>query len=282
MTRANSTLIGGSVGKGGLNKKNDVRAVQTLLNLPANMSLSGLKASLDTADGKLDEATQEAINSYQKNVMNRGKKDQTIDGRVDRSGGMIHRLAQALPALPSFPYSSPKWLKIATDEEDKGVKEEGTLAKNHPQIIKYLESFSYLAKHDYEIPKKDAEGKVMKTAKGNVIKESSGYKMSQVDETAWCACFVNWCLLEAGEAKGKGALARSWQSYGKGGDALIGNICVIEREPFGDSGTGWHVGFFLAGDPRAGYVALLGGNQGNSVCRRWFVGLKNCYQRWPG
>ena len=59
-------------------------------------------------------------------------------------------------------------------------------------------------------------------------------------------------------------------------------IALIQREPFGDSGSGWHVGFFLAGDPKAGYVALLGGNQRNRVCRRWFVGLIDSAQRWPG
>jgi hypothetical protein len=55
---------------------------------------------------------------------------------------------------------------------------------------------------------------------------------------------------------------------------LIGNICVIQREPFNDSSTGSHVGFFIGGDPRDGYVALLGGNQNNSVCRKWFVGIE--------
>lgn len=41
MTKASSDLIGGSVGKGGRNSRNDIRAVQTLLNLPGNMTLSG-------------------------------------------------------------------------------------------------------------------------------------------------------------------------------------------------------------------------------------------------
>jgi hypothetical protein len=37
-----------------------VRAVQTLLNLPINMSLPGLKAPLET-DGELGKGTQDAI-----------------------------------------------------------------------------------------------------------------------------------------------------------------------------------------------------------------------------
>jgi hypothetical protein len=62
---------------------------------------------------------------------------------------------------------------------------------------------------------------------------------------------------------------------------MVGNVCIIEREPFNDSSSGWHVGFYIGGEPNAGYAALLGGNQGNSVCRRWYVGFKNAYQRWP-
>jgi hypothetical protein len=80
MAKTLGTLIGGSVGKGGLNKKNDVRAVQTLLNLPINMSLSGLKAPLET-NGKLGKDTQDAIDLYQEKVMKPRKGH--ADGRVD-------------------------------------------------------------------------------------------------------------------------------------------------------------------------------------------------------
>jgi uncharacterized protein (TIGR02594 family) len=266
-----STLIGGSVGKGGLNKLNDVRAVQTLLNLPINMSLSGLKAPLKT-DGRLGKGTQDAIDLYQEKVM-KPRKGQA-DGRVDRGGSMIVKLEQGLPPMPALPFSKPKRLQIASDEAKTGVQEKSGRADNNPRILEYLSSFTYLSELDDKIKVKDATGKK--------VDQKTGYKMSEVDETAWCACFVNWCLVQAGEAKGKNAGAKSWQTYGKGGDAMTGNICVIEREPFGDSGSGWHVGFFLAGDPKAGYVALLGGNQGNRVCRRWFVGLKSSAQRWPG
>jgi hypothetical protein len=70
--------------------------------------------------------------------------------------------------------------------------------------------------------------------------------------------------------------------YGTEG-VVAGNICVIQREPFNDSSSGWHVGFYLGGDRREGYVALLGGNQNNSVCRKWFMGIDplKIWQRWP-
>ena len=40
----------------------------------------------------------------------------------------------------------------------------------------------------------------VKDAAGKDIVKKTGYKLNQVDETAWCACLVNWCLKEAGEA----------------------------------------------------------------------------------
>lgn len=107
--------------------------------------------------------------------------------------------------------------------------------------------------------------------------------LSQVDETAWCACFVNWCLVQAGETPQEGAGAQTYSSYGKM-NPHTGAICVIRREPFNDSSSGSHVGFFIGGEPKEGYVALLGGNQNNSVCRKWFVGIEpgNIWRRWPG
>jgi uncharacterized protein (TIGR02594 family) len=269
MKKAPSNLIGGSVGKGGRNSSNDIRAVQTLLNLPNNMTLSGLKESLEI-NGKVNQATQDAIDLYQRKVM----RTKIVDGRVDRSGGMIHRLEQGLPPMASLSFSQPRWLEIACAEE--GNREDPGRDKNNQRILTYLSSVGYLSTIDDTIKVKDAAG--------NDIKKKTGYKLDQVDETAWCACFVNWCLKEAGEAvlNDSAAGAKHWRSYGKGGDLLIGNICVIQRETFSDSSSGWHVGFYIGGDPNAGYAALLGGNQGNKVCRRWYAGFIKTYQRWPG
>jgi uncharacterized protein (TIGR02594 family) len=110
-------------------------------------------------------------------------------------------------------------------------------------------------------------------ADGKKEKQKTAYKMSQVDETAWCACFVPWCLAEAKKTPLKGARAEYYKDYGTE-SVLIGNIRVIQREPFNDSSSGWHVGFYIAGDPREGYVALLGGNQNSSACRKWFAGIE--------
>jgi hypothetical protein len=163
MKKAPSNLIGGSVGKGGRNNISDIRAVQTLLNLP-------------------DKATQDAIDLYQRNAM----QTKIVDGRVDRGGSMIFRLEQALPPMPSLPFSQPKWLEIACAEETTGIREQPGRDKNTQRILTYLSSVGYLAGIDDKVKTgaKDAAGKD--------IWQKTGYKLDQVDETAWCACFVNW------------------------------------------------------------------------------------------
>jgi hypothetical protein len=63
-----SSVLSGSVGKGGLNRGPDVRAVQCLLNLNANTVQSGMKAKL-VLSGLLDKATQDAILATTKDVI---------------------------------------------------------------------------------------------------------------------------------------------------------------------------------------------------------------------
>ena len=264
------SVISGSVGKGGVNRKPDVRAVQCLLNLGTNRSRAGLTTKL-ALSGSVDKATQDAIDAYQRKVL----RMSLPDGRVDAHGGMIRRLQGALPLVPSDSYSDPLWLKLACEEEKAGVKEVGGRPKNNPRILEYLATAKGLA---------SIEDKTTVTnADGTKEKKETGYKMSEVDETAWCACFVNWCLAQAGETPQKGAGAQTYAQYGKSSTAT-GAICVIKREPFSDSSTGSHVGFYIGGDPREGYVALLGGNQNNCVCRKWFVGIEpaKIWRRWPG
>jgi uncharacterized protein (TIGR02594 family) len=276
------STIAGSVGKGGSNKKPDVRAVQCLLNLNANMVPSGRTTKL-TMNGTVDKATQDAIDLFQAKVLKLAKPD----GRVDARGGMIRRLEQALGPMPSGPFNTPRWLAIAHGEE--GIKESGTgtdlerRVLNSPRILEYLGTAAHLAKVEDTIPAKGQDGKPLKDARGKPVKQATGYKLSEVDETAWCACFVNWCLDQANEPRIKGAKAELYNSWGVQRDEA-GAITVIYREPFNDSASGFHVGFYVGGSPRDGYVALLGGNQNNSVCRKWFVGIEPRYiwQRWPG
>lgn len=83
------------------------------------------------------------------------------------------------------------------------------------------------------------------------------------DETAWCASFVNWCLMKAG-MKGTGkAHARSFLKIGKRvKNPKVGDLVVTWRGSR-DSWMG-HVGFFAGIEGKR--VIILGGNQGNKVC----------------
>jgi hypothetical protein len=177
------SVISGSVGKGGVNRKPDVRAVQCLLNLKSNMAQSGLMQKL-AMDGSLGKATQDAIDLYQRKVM----KMPNPDGRVDSHGGMIWRLEGGLPLMPAGSFSRPLWLKLACDEEAAGVKEIAGRPSNSPRILEYLATVKDLATVD----------DVIKTKKADGTKEVklTGYKLSQVDETAWCAHASStgaWC-----------------------------------------------------------------------------------------
>ena len=98
-----------------------------------------------------------------------------------------------------------------------------------------------------------------------------------VDETPWCAAFVEWCLQTAG-SKGTGrASARSYLRWGKPlGRPRPGCIAVMSRP--GRPGSG-HVGFYLKRDD--GVVRLLGGNQNNAVCGRDYPISRVLGYRWP-
>lgn len=85
------------------------------------------------------------------------------------------------------------------------------------------------------------------------------------DETPWCAAFVNW-VLEASGLPGTGAPnARSFLRWGMDiplDDAQPGDIVVFAR---GSSSWEGHVAFFSRRVDSA-TIAVVGGNQKNSVC----------------
>lgn len=270
--------ISKSVGRGATakqgNQSSDVRTVQCLLNLERNRAKSGNTAPKLQLNGKLDDATQDAIDLFQAKALKMAKPD----GRVDKGGNMIRRLAEALPALPTAEYMEPAWLKVAYGEEKAKVREAGPahdFTTNNARILEYLDTAKGLSKINYTYSQ---------TKNGKKVKVDSGYKMNEVEDTPWCACFVNWCLIQAGASRGPGASAEAYRRYGtQASRDHIGSICTIYRDPFSDSASGWHVGFFIAGSSADGYLALLGGNQDNRVCRKWMVGIDPdwIFQRWP-
>lgn len=247
--------INASVGRGGKNRKPDVTTVQHLLN--ANIGSITPLSALE-ADGQCGDQTIRAIEEFQRRVL----KLKTPDGLVTPDGATLRTMITALGAIPSASYTDPAWLRIASGEE--GTRERAGVAKNNPRILEYLRIAPGLARFDHK-------------TKG----VASGYKMSEVDETAWCACFVGWCLSQAGKTAGlKGARAMDWVSYGKAlSGPVVGAIAVLYRPPFNDSASGWHVGFWIGGAP--GAPVLLGGNQNNSVCRKQFIDIHQLTFRWP-
>ncbi|MEK7179967.1 MAG: TIGR02594 family protein [Patescibacteria group bacterium] len=89
-----------------------------------------------------------------------------------------------------------------------------------------------------------------------------GQKWVKDDETAWCAAFMNWCLLKAGVQGTNSLLARSFLNYGINTNyPVLGDIVVLWRinrtSPYG------HVGIFIKETENMIYI--LGGNQANSV-----------------
>lgn len=84
---------------------------------------------------------------------------------------------------------------------------------------------------------------------------------AQTDEVAWCASFVNCCLLEGAGVKGTAsAAAASFKNYGKPVDPSTYGAIGLKKT---NTGSKRHV-FFCAGVYK-GYVFQAGGNQANKV-----------------
>ncbi|WP_395055375.1 TIGR02594 family protein [Polaromonas sp.] len=135
----------------------------------------------------------------------------------------------------------PPWLAIA--QREVGVKELPG-SGHHPRILQYMATVDNL----------------------------SGNNASK-DETAWCSCFMNWCMEASGYIGTNSAMALSWNQWrnGKPPDpdkARLGDIAVGERVS-AKSGYG-HVAIFVAYDPEKKRLLLLGGNQDNAVRYSWY------------
>lgn len=110
----------------------------------------------------------------------------------------------------------------------------------------------------------------------------AGHPEITSDETAWCAAFVGACLHRGGVdiqvPKPKRLMARAWEAQGSRIDkARTGAIAIITR---GDP-SGWqgHVGF-VVGETET-HIALLGGNQADTVSVAYFPKTKLIALRWP-
>jgi uncharacterized protein (TIGR02594 family) len=227
--------ITGSVGVGGDNRPLDVQLIQTLLN--QQMQLLAPLAPL-AVDGLVTPALVGAIKEYQRRVLGTA----VPDGRVDPNGRTLRSLSEpAPPASTDGPV--PPWITVARAEI--GVREIRGVGANSPRVLEYIASFPYLKGVWHDETKRD-------------------YKLGDADETPWCACFVNWCLIQAGRPEGPSARAQDWLTYGTPlSDPRVGAICVVFRTPktvsSGVTASGYHVAFWTGGGD--GSIVLLGGNQ---------------------
>lgn len=95
------------------------------------------------------------------------------------------------------------------------------------------------------------------------------------DEVPWCSSFVTWVLETAGYRSTKDAWARSYLNCG---EKLLapkyGCIVIFSRGT--DSG---HVGFYCGEEGDS--IRVLGGNQGDEVCKALYPKSKVLGYRWP-
>jgi uncharacterized protein (TIGR02594 family) len=144
----------------------------------------------------------------------------------------------------------PPWLQLALNEFKAGVKELPDPEEN-PRILEYLA-----------------------TAAPDPLWASS-------DETDWCSAFANWCFEQCG-IKGTGSLAaKSWLGFGDGiANPRRGCVVVFDRPPEPANG---HVAFYIGEAPgkHGGSIAVLGGNQGNTISIASYAGNRLRGFRWP-
>jgi len=206
-------------------------------------------------DGGFGRLTEGAVQEFQ------GQHRLPVDGQVPAE--LMDRIAAQAMALGWIEHPAPggpaPWMDVAQGE--LGQAEMAGPDAANPRILEYIATFPYLA---------------------SIPHPRQRVPMATTDETAWCACFVNWCLIRAGQRHHGSAMAEQWLDYGQGMAAPApGAICVIHNPRLGASTTasGFHVGFWTGA--AAGGVRMLGGNQGNGVTDQFMPGEVRGY-RWPG
>lgn len=95
----------------------------------------------------------------------------------------------------------------------------------------------------------------------------------RADETPWCSAFVNWCIHRAlsDTQPTDSLLALSWMTWGspveESEHPAVGDLAVFENVTSTYQG---HVGFYIAHNRRGNRILVLGGNQSDGVCFKWF------------
>lgn len=87
-------------------------------------------------------------------------------------------------------------------------------------------------------------------------------EMIDDSKTAWCSCYVNKKIQDAGGKGTRSAAARSWLRWGtEVKEPKVGDIVIFKR---GKSKWQGHVAFIHEVLPL--YIICVGGNQMNKVC----------------
>lgn len=228
-----SLRITGSVGIGGQNNVNDVKAVQIALNSLTHVITLPTKLTVDGRLGTKPEnsKTVAAIKLFQQKVVSMAKPD----GKIDVNGNTQRTINNKLPSanLPSttksvLPATTAVWMKTAAAEIGQT---EVAGAKANPRILEYFTAAKFWGKDD-----------------------SGG-------ANAWCGCFVAWVMKQHGyEPVSNAYRAKEWINFGKQiKSPITGAIGIKSRQ------GGGHVAFVVGQSADGNYLYMLGGNQSNSV-----------------
>jgi uncharacterized protein (TIGR02594 family) len=99
----------------------------------------------------------------------------------------------------------------------------------------------------------------------------------QDDSIPWCSSFVNWVLVKSSVKATGSAWARSFMNWGYKIDSYKYGCVVVFSRGAPNSGKG-HVGFAVGKKP--GFVKVLGGNQDDQVCEKWYPTWRLLGYRW--
>lgn len=222
-----------SVGLGGQNNKNDVKAVQTALNKLLTL-IPPTKRLIE--DGLLNSSaasakTIDAIKLFQRKVLNMSRPDGKIDpnGRTHRKiNEKLVNTANRAAAVLKMPATSATWMKTALNEMGES---EVSGSKANPRILAYFKASKFWGTDD-----------------------SGG-------QNAWCGSFVSWVMKQNNVEPVKNAFrAKEWASFGKKIDKpLYGAIGIKTRR------GGGHVAFVVGQSADGNSLFMLGGNQNNTV-----------------
>lgn len=220
----------GSVGIKGINKPNDIRAVQVSLNQLLNLIPPTQKLAVD---GKLslrpeNSSTIAAIKRFQQKFVGMVRPDGRIDVNGKTHRKINERLRKPGAHLATRPPSFLPWMVTANREIGQA---EVAGKKANTKILEYFKASGFWGTDD------------------------SGAS------NAWCASFVAWVMKQSGyKPVAKAYRAKQWTIFGQKINAPVyGAIGIKSRK------GGGHVAFVVGRSSDGKHLFMLGGNQEDRV-----------------